>query len=149
MTSHPLLGETYQYHKDYGGFINAKHERIARIISEYDPELELGWIPPANRDGNDTQPYCIIHNHPNGTRQVISYWREDQVDERILEWIFENDFKKHSPNEVWDRMKASELAKALLAKKKIEDETLEEIEFANYLAKTPLHTVKHGGRKYR
>lgn len=147
--SHPILGDNYRYHREYGGFINAKHERIARIISEYDPELELGWIPPANRDGNDTQPFAIIHNHPNGTRQAISFWREDEIDERLLEWVFMNDFKKHSPDDVWNRMKASELAKELVEKKKIDDETQEQLEFAYFLEKTPLHTVKHEGRRYR
>lgn len=137
--SHPLLGDQYNYHKDSGYFISERHERIARIVHDYDPEIELGWIPPDKRDADDTQPFCLIHNHPNGTRQVISYWREDQVDERILEWLFENDFKKHRPEDIYNRMQAKNLARELYEAQVREDEHRQRVDRARHILRSPLH----------
>lgn len=147
--SHPLLGNNYRYNEDAGRFINEKHERIAAIIRDYDPELELAWIPPEHRDATDTQPFCIIHNQPDGKRQPISFWREDQIDERILEHIFENDFKKHNPQDIFDRMEAQKLAQQLLREKQIEEEAAERWEFGKSLLKSPLHSYKHNGKTFR
>lgn len=147
--SHPILGSNYFYHEDYGGFVNGNHERIARILHEYDPELELGWVPPDKRDPGEEKPFCVIHNHPNGSRQAVSFWREDEIDERILEWAFENDFRKHSPDAIFNRMEARNLAAKLKRQKEIEDETAEKWEFGKSLLKSPLHTYRHGGKVFR
>lgn len=147
--SHPILGANYFFHEDSGRFINGNHERIARILNEYDPELELGWIPPDKRDPSDEKPYCVIHNNPNGTRQAISFWREDEIDERILEWAFENDFRKHSPDEIFNRFQARNLALDLKRQKEIEDEAAERWEFGKSLLKSPLHAYRHDGRVFR
>lgn len=147
--SHPLLGSTYHYHADAGRFINEKHERIAAVIRDYDPELELAWIPPENRDSTDTQPFCILHNNPNGTRVPVSFWREDQIDERLVEWCFENDFKKHNPDDIFDRVQAQNLAQRLVQRKKYEEEAAERWEFGEFRLKTPLHSFKHNGEIFR
>lgn len=145
----PLLGDNYRYDTDSGHFISGKHQRVAEIINEYDSDLFLAWIPPENRDETDVFPYVLIYFEPNGNGNAVSYWTEAELDERILEHVFENDFKKHSPNEIFDRMTAKNLARDLLTNKEIEDRYQEKLEFPKFLAETNLHTVTHKGRKYR
>lgn len=134
--NHPILGSTYQYHADAGRFINEKHERIAAVIRDYDPELELAWIPPENRDDSDTKPFCIIHNSPDGSRVPVSFWREDQIDERLIEWCFENDFKKHSPDAIFNRLEARNLAKKLMETKSYQAEDEARKEWARWVLET-------------
>jgi hypothetical protein len=146
--SHPLLGDSYHYSADYGGFISAKIERVAIFIHEYDDELELGWIPSANREDGD-KPFCIIHNHPNGTRQPISFWDESQVNiETIGVWLFENDFRKHSPDAIFDRVQAGILAKQLADAKETEDIAAEKWDFGKSVLTSPLNYYKHNGKTW-
>jgi len=141
--------QTYHYDQDYGGFVNSKHERVARIVAESYPDLELGWIPPNDRDETDTKPFALIYNDPNGTRYPVSYWREDEIDERILVWCYENDLQRRDPNAVYDEIKAREAAAAYLKAKEIEDQAAERWEFGRSLLKSPLHTYRHNGKVYR
>lgn len=144
------LGPAYVFNKDAGrGWVNDSYERVAIFVKEYDPELELGWIPPANREPDDL-PFCIIHNHPNGTRQVISYWSEAQINiDTIGLWLMENDFNKNNPNEIFDRIQAAQLAHKLAEAKEIEDEAAAKWEWGISLLKSPLHWYKHDGKTYR
>lgn len=146
--TNPITGDEYHFNKDRDGYINSKHERIARIINEYDPCLQLVWIPPENRDEVDTFPYAIVSNDPNGSRRALSFWTENEIDERLIEWLFLNDFTKHSPIEMFDAIQSHNMAVKLLEEKAIEDKYEEKKEFMKFLLKSPLHTVKHEGRKY-
>lgn len=146
---HPLLGPGYNFHADTGGWINANYERVARFIKDYDEELELGWIPPDKREQGDI-PYCIIHNHPNGTRQAVSFWHEAQLNiETIAVWLMENDFARTNPNEIFDRMVATQLAKELADAKVIEDEAEEAWDWGKSLLRSPKFWYKHNGKVYR
>lgn len=147
--TNPVTGEDYHFDKDYGGYINSNHERVARIINEYDPNLELVWIPPGKRDEADAFPYAIVSNNPDGSRTALSFWTENEIDERLIEWCFLNDFTKHSPIEMYDAITNHNAAVKLMEAKIINDAYEEKKEFMKFLTKSPLHTIKHGGRKYR
>jgi hypothetical protein len=150
MTSvNPLLGDKYKYDEQTGRFVNQLHKRVASVINNYDPELYLVWIEPADREEGDGRPYAIIHQHPDGSCQFLSYWREDQVDERLLEWCFENDFRKHRPNDIFDRMMAKNDAIKLLEEERIQEAHDERMDVVVSMMKSHLHTYKHGKRKYR
>lgn len=147
--SHPLLGNNYRYNEEAGRFVNAKHERIATIIHEYDPRLALAWIPPESRDETDAFPYVIIYSDANGDQQAVFYLTEAELDERVLERLFLNDFAKHSPDDLWAKMQAKQMAQQLLEAKQQEDEQAEKWEFGEWALKTRLNTFKHNGKTFR
>jgi hypothetical protein len=149
MTVNPLLGDNYRYDEGSGRFINETHRRIGEVIAEYDPELRLVWIDPQDRVDADDKPFAIVHFHPDGQTQFISFWREDQVDERLIEHLFENDFRKHHPKEIFDRMEARRDAEKLLEEKRIQEKYDEKLDMFLSLIKSPLHTFKHDSRKWR
>lgn len=150
MPVNPLLGPAYTYNDDYGGFVSANHERVAKFVKEYDEELELGWIPPANRDTEDTKPFCIIHNHPNGTRQVISYFYESELNiDHVAMWLMENDFKRNAPGEIFDRVQARILAKQLADAKETEEIAADKWDFGKSLLRSPLNWYHHNGKVIR
>lgn len=84
-------GMTYIFNSDAGHFINEKHAVIAGVINDYDPSLKLTWIPPADRCNDDSQPFAIEHFQEDGRRVVVRRLREDEVDERLIAWLFMND----------------------------------------------------------
>lgn len=145
--SHPLFGGQYLFDETSGRFINQKHRRVAEVVNEYDPELELAWIPPESRDEGDVFPYVVIHNHPNGDRQAVAYFTEDEIDERVIEHLFENDFRKHNPQDLFDKMEAHNLAVKLLEQKTIQEKYDAELDVVVSALKSGKHWYKHGGRK--
>lgn len=150
MLDHPLLGNMYHYSDDYGGFVNSNHERVAQFVKDYDDELELGWIPPANRDSTDSKPFCIIHNNPNGSRQTVTYFYESELNiDHVAMWLMENDFKRNHPNEIFDRVQAGILAKQIADAKATEDAAAEKWEFGKSLLRSPLNVYRHNGKVYR
>ena len=40
---------TINWNEESGALLSAEHQRIARVIHDYDPTLELAWIPPEAR----------------------------------------------------------------------------------------------------
>lgn len=145
----PLLGDKYKYDEQTGRFVNQLHKRIATAIYEYDPELRLTWIDPEDREQGDGRPYAIVHLHEDGSVQFLSYWREDQIDERLLEWCFENDFRKHHPNDIFNKMEARNDAIKLANQAQAQMESDEKWDFLSTMMKSHLHTYNHKGRRFR
>lgn len=72
-----------------GGYmVSERHARIAEIIQDYDPTLELAWIPPADRAPGD-KPFAVVHRPGNQPAYVVCY--SDDPDERLLARIFNHD----------------------------------------------------------
>src|SRR5690606_41549331 len=102
---------------------------IAEIIQDYNPELSLMWIPPANRTDEDTKPYVVVHTQADGQQYPIFYLTEDELDHRVLGRIFAADMKKHNPNNVMAEIEAYENAQKILEAKEYEDKMAEKADF--------------------
>ena len=144
----PLLGSEYHYDTESGTFVSSRHMRIAEIIQDYNPELSLMWIPPANRTDEDTKPYVVVHTQSDGQQYPVFYLTEDELDHRVLGRIFAADMKKHNPNNVMAEIEAYENAQKILEAKEYEDKMAEKADFAKSLLKSNLHTYRHGGKVY-
>ena len=80
-----------------GHWVNEAHARIAELINEYDPTMELVWIPPEHRVKNSNEaPYAVRHNPPNAEPYIIFYIAEDELDHRVLARIYRGDTTKHN-----------------------------------------------------
>lgn len=133
-----------------GVWVNAMHQRVATMVAEYDPEIFLAWIPPADRQpGDENVAYMLVHEHPNGQQYAMSYWSHDEINpDAVLSWLWENDFRKHHPNDIFNKVQASALAQQLYDAKVTEEETMEKLEFAESVLKSKKHFYKHKGKTY-
>ena len=141
-----LLGSQYHYNDKAGRFLPAKFERLAEIVSDYDNDLDLvlikSQIPP------DPQ-FAVIHWVGNDEYFVVSWWHEHELDDRVLLSLFENDFQKHNPDQIFDKMVARQIAQKLLEEKQHQDEIAEAWEFGKWALQTRLNTFKHNGKVWR
>jgi hypothetical protein len=78
-----------------GTWISERHQRIAEIIRDYDPKLQLQWIPTGRRNEND-EPFRVVCFPTNGHPYLVCTAAE--ADERLLATIFAADNKKRGGN---------------------------------------------------
>lgn len=142
------LGTNYRFTDD-GHIVSAKHQRIAEIIQDYNPELSLMWIPPDKRSEEDAKPFAVVHTKSDGSQYALFYLREEDLNEDVLAAIFYMDMSKHSPRSLELELEAQERARQIYEAKEREERMGEKREFAKFMLKTPLHTFKHNGKKYR
>jgi len=142
----PLLGSNFHFNDKAGKFIPAKHERLAEVIHDYDETLDLvlvkSQVPP-------DPPFALIQWIDADNYLVLSWWQADQMDERILEHVWKNDFERRNPDEVWNEIQAKNEAVALLNQYETEQQAAEAWEFGKSLLRSPLHTYKHDGKVIR
>lgn len=130
-----------------GHFLSQDHLRIAEIIKDYNPDLELAWIPPENRLVDDKElPFAVICRPPGGKPYVVFQLAEDEVDHRVLQRIFEADGTK---NDVLASLEKKEAALKLIEMKKQMEAAEERREFAASVFKSPKSVYRHNGREYR
>lgn len=128
-----------------GHALSAQHTRIAEIIQDYNPELELAWIPPNDRSAFDAKPFAIIHNQPGGQRYVVGTFSEAEMDHRIIAYLFNHDARQR---DVFSDMERENTAKELLRLKEVSDEIEEKREMGRAMIRTRKSTWRHGGKKY-
>jgi hypothetical protein len=78
-----------------GSFISEKQRRTNEILQDYDPKLQLQWIPPGRRNEKD-EPFRVVCFPEKGHPYLICTALE--ADERLLATIFQADQKKKGGN---------------------------------------------------
>lgn len=127
-----------------GHWIDSQFEYLAEVIQDYDPVMELRWIPPDNRK--------TLHEQKN---PWAVFCREDLVflcsnkdkPHEILARIIAGDQRR---GDVLDRMEKAEIAAKKLLEYKEQEimaEAKEEFEFLINNANRGKHYIKHNGRK--
>lgn len=127
-----------------GGFVDENQARIAEIIKDYDPELELAWIPPDKRKPGD-QPFAVIHR-PMGKEAYVAFYM-DTCDERIIERIFIGDVKRHGGT-ILNEIDAKNAAVKAVQMKKQMDELDAASDEAAHVLKSPLSKYRSNGVDY-
>lgn len=132
-----------------GQWVNAKYQRIAEIINDFDPTLHLLWIPPANRDAGDSKPYALCQDQFGKNPYVVFYLHEAELDERIIARLFEaRKMASGNVGALAARLEAQEAAHELVqAKIRLEASELAR-DKANFLWNCPLHTLKMDGKVF-
>lgn len=126
---------------DDGRWVSQEYERLARAIQEYDPWLELRWIPPEHRTTQDKKPYMVIDTRIN---KPIFFASELDTPLDILERLLESDNTK---NDVLDSITRRNLACDILKKKEWEDKLEDARDRAGFLINSPLNYIKYNGKK--
>lgn len=124
-----------------GQFVSAKAERIVLAIKDYEPELEVKWIPPGRREEGDAA-YAIVHNPPGGKPYIMFYVQtDDEFDERVLYRIIYNDQRKMGTQQ-YSEVEAWEETQKRLAKQEELDRLEEAADIAYHVFKSPLNTYR-------
>jgi hypothetical protein len=133
--------------QESGYGISVKHQRIADIIQDYDPTLELAWIPPDKRDFNDIEPFAVIHRPGNGKQSYVAMTlREDQINETLLARLWSHDNKNGS---VLTWVEAQDAARnAVILKEKMDDAEMKR-DLVSHIVSSNKNTYHHGGVAYR
>lgn len=106
------------FNSEAGCFISSKMEKLAEIIKDFDPYLELKWIPPNVRSSTDTMPYAVMASHPASAPYVLLRFGETENPEEVLARIFLGD---NTRGNVLSRIDAQNAAKeAFRLKEKME-----------------------------
>jgi hypothetical protein len=78
-----------------GQFVSVKQQRIAEILKDYDPKLQLQWIPPGRRNEKD-EPFRVVCFPENGHPYLVCTAME--ADERLLATVFNSNQAKNGRN---------------------------------------------------
>lgn len=120
--------------------INEDHRRIAEILKEYDPYLELHFIPPGSRTMTDVKPWAVVCRQPGMDPYVIFYC--DDANELLLARVIRAD---NANKNVLNEIEAANLAvEALQAKRMGEERHEAHLQAAAILASSKTH-YKHNG----
>lgn len=123
-----------------GHLVSAKAQRIVQAIKDYEPELEVKWVPPNARTEGQAA-YAIIHDAPGNAPYVLFYVQNDEeFDERVLAKIIANDQRSGKQN--YSDFEAWEQTKKLLARQEFLDKMEEAKDIAKFVAKTHLNTIR-------
>lgn len=123
-------------------WISEKFSTLAEILKDYDPCLELRWIPYEQRTRDDKKPYVVVDIRTNAP---VHYASELDIPEQILAKIIEGDNKQ---NNVLQKLEAQETANKLFQMKKWLDKMEEAEEIGKFFLKSPLNTLKMDGKKF-
>lgn len=129
---------------DNAGTLSQTHERVARLLKDYNPELELQYIPEKDRGAFDAKPFRVVHNSANGV-YIIGHFAAKDVNETLVAHVFKHDRKN---TDVLSDLEAEEAAREALLMREALDRHEEREDFGRSLLKSPLHTYRHNGKKY-
>jgi hypothetical protein len=75
-----------------GHWVSEKQRRINEILQDYDPNLQLQWIPPGQRNEKD-EPFRVVCFPPGKPAYLICTAME--ADERLLATVWQADQRNH------------------------------------------------------
>jgi hypothetical protein len=124
-----------------GQFVNADVHRVVQAITDYEPELEVKWIPPGQR-GENEPAFSIWHNAPGNKPYILFYVQdESEFDMRQLQRIIYND-QRATGAQSYSELEALETAQKLVQEQEWLDKMEEASDIAAHILKTPLNTYK-------
>lgn len=129
-----LITTSTRWDEETGHFLSKDHQRIAQVIHDYDPTLELAWIPPENRTLQDDYPFAVIHRPEGFPPYVVMRLRENEVDHRVISRLWSNDAKNGN---VLNAIEKEEAARSALDYLRREEEMEEAREMAAWMVKAP------------
>lgn len=123
-----------------GQFVSAKVERVVQAIKDYEPNLEVKWLPPGSRTEGQAA-FQICFNQPGQPPYVLFHVAtEEEFDERVLARIIQND-QRHSQQTLSD-FEAYEAAQKRVRDLEYEDKMAEAADIAYHVMRSPKNTYK-------
>lgn len=125
-----------------GVWVSKDFERVAGIIQDtWNGVIELAWIPPAQRTDSDIFPFCVIENCRDGSRAVVCYLSEAEINVGLIERLFQM-----GTQNAMERVMASEVAQQTYRNEVERERRAELHDKAKFMWNSPLHTLKMDGK---
>lgn len=132
-------------HED-GSFISAKVSRIAEMVREYDSNVDVRWIRPADRAPNEPA-FALVSKQANGLEYVIMYVQdESEFDERVLARLYQMDAEKHG--NAMSAIDAHNAAVKAQQERAYREQMEEATDMAYHILRSKKHAYKHDGVTY-
>jgi hypothetical protein len=123
-----------------GQLVSQKAQRVVQALKDYEPELEVRWIPPGARKEGDAA-YAIIHDAPGNGAYVLFYVQNDEdFDERVVQRVIFNDQRNGKAS--LSELESWEAAQKLVEKQAHLDAMEEAMDIAKFVAKTHLNKIR-------
>lgn len=130
-----------------GHFISDQQQRIAAIIQDYDPTLNLVWIPTENRLPEDKdKEFAVVHRRPGHEPYIVLFAKPDEIDERLLVRLWTHDNKNGN---VLDEIEARNAAAEAIKMRARMDAAEEQNDLTASIIGSNLHTYRHNGKVYQ
>lgn len=123
-----------------GTWISSNQQRIAEIIKDYDPNLELQWIPPGERSRTD-YAFRVVDFRPGCAPYAILF--AEEADERLLARLFAADNTRNGGT--LNYLEAHNAALEAMRLKESMDSIAEATEMAASIARSKKIHYKHNG----
>jgi hypothetical protein len=130
-----------------GTWINSNVARTIEAIQDYDPMLEVKWLPRDKRiDGADV--FQIVDTRIN--RVAFTVKSEAEMNETVLAKIFKADVakKRGGPLTILEEIDQENAAHKVMKAKEKFDEDMQKQELATSILKSPLNAYTHDGYRY-
>jgi hypothetical protein len=129
-----------------GAQLSQEMVNLAQELNDKYPNLNLAWIPPEDRPGNEAQPFAIVQiDNEGNTVSIIKRLSQLEVHGSfIFNWLWENDSQRMDPwKKYLDDMNKAEVEK----RKKEKDRNYELAEVVSSIARSNKHTYRINGQK--
>lgn len=128
-----------------GHWVSAKVNRVVEILKEYDPNLDVVWLPPERREPGEPA-FLVVELTPKGPKPIFSVESEEYMDERLLEQVYRYDTAKHK--DVLSEMDVRNKARRDMIKKQHQEEMQAAHDLAAHVLRSPKIRYKHDGVVY-
>lgn len=129
-----------------GSWVSEKVNRIIELVREYDPRLDVAWIPRDKRAASDPA-FAILEHTADGRQHVVFYVQDESgMDGSVLERLYQTDAQKQG--NLLSVIDARNAAVKAIAKKKYEDEMAERHDIAASIIRSPKARYRHNGKVY-
>lgn len=127
-----------------GHFVSEKVAYLSEIIQDFNPYLQLVWVPPEHRKGDDDiPPFAVMDTTPGKKPYIVFTLKENELDHRVLQRLFEADLAEH---DVLGRLEAAERARDLVTLKTKMEAAEERKDFIESVVGSGIHYYRHNGR---
>lgn len=124
-----------------GQLISDRVQRIVMAIKDYEPEIDVEWIPDRQAADENRPQFKIVHRPPDGQEFTLFYVKnEEEFDERVLLRIIQND-QRHSQVTLTE-YEAWEQTQKLVEKQVFLDAMDEANDIAKHILQSPLNTYR-------
>lgn len=117
-------------------FVDQKWMYLAEMISDYNPKLELRWIPTDKRSPEDrNKPYIVVHTDKDNKEYIVLYASDLDTPEEIMTRLLNADMKH---GDVYQRMQTRNAVNKLFELRYQEEQLAQEEDLARWLTETKL-----------
>jgi len=139
------INSAYILDPESGTGMSQDHQFLAQSIAERYPNVRLAQVPLNVRDAREEFPFALT-DALTGT--VLKELRENECNiSFVYRWLYEHDTQARGVKEVYKKFQAEKEAKAKAKNDAILEKRNENLDIFHTLARSPLHTFRHGDRK--